>query len=161
MLLKRKFIVITLLLNLNLVASATNLKKEKNMSSNQEKIISIVSQMSKAMQQGKLDEVMSAYESTATLVASPDTFVSGLAFKEAMNGYVSMKPVFTMPKHEVIESGDIALHIAPWTMKAIDPSTGNEITQNGLSLAVFRKQKDGGWLMVIDNPFGDNLLQNK
>lgn len=125
---------------------------------NSDKIIHVVKQMSEAMAQGKLDSVMAAYESGATLVAQPGTSVSGPAFKDAMDGYVSMAPVFEMPKHEVIESGDIALHIAPWTMKAVDPASGQEITQKGLSLAVFRKQSDGKWLMVIDNPFGDNLL---
>ena len=35
---------------------------------------------------------------------------------------------------------------------------GNEIKQNGLSIAVLRKQEDGEWLMIIDNPHGSFLL---
>ena len=154
---KKSTIVILILSVIAFSANSKTQTQEKNMS-NTDKIIQAVNQMSKAMEQGKLDAVMTAYESGATLVPQPGVAVSGPAFNEAMNGYVSMKPVFDMPKHEVIESGDIALHIAPWTMKAIDPTTGKEMIQKGLSLAVFRKQKDGKWLMVIDNPFGDNLL---
>jgi ketosteroid isomerase-like protein len=43
-------------------------------------------------------------------------------------------------------------------MTATDPITGNPIEQAGLSLAVFRRQADGKWLMVIDNPHGSVLL---
>lgn len=162
---KIKIVALTIAFAVSGVVTRANSKpqtKEKNMSqANTEKIVEVVKQMSKSMEQGKLEAVMAAYESGATLVAQPGVPVSGPAFKEAMNGYVSMKPVFDMPKHEVIESGDIALHIAPWTMRAVDPTTGKEVVQKGLSLAVFRKQKNGSWLMVIDNPFGDNLLSSK
>lgn len=132
--------------------------KEKKVVNNSEAIIEVVKNMSAAMEQGNLEEALKSYEPGATLVAQPGMNVSGSAFREAMNGYVSMKPKFNMPKHEVIESGDIALHISPWTMEAIDPATGKVIKQSGLSLAVFRKQKNGRWLMIIDNPHGGHLL---
>ncbi len=132
--------------------------KEKKIVNNTEEIIEVVKNMSAAMEQGNLQEALKAYEPGATLVAQPGMSVSGTAFREALNGYVSMKPKFDMPKHEVVESGDIALHISPWTMEAIDPATGKTIKQSGLSLAVFRKQKSGKWLMLIDNPHGGHLL---
>ena len=123
-----------------------------------EMIIQVVKSMSAAMGEGNLQSVMNTYEKGASLVAEPGTTVTGEAFLKAMEGYVSMNPKFHMPEHEVIISGDIALHIGPWTMEAQDPSTGQQIEQKGLSLAVFRRQTDGRWLMVIDNPFGDHLL---
>jgi len=43
--------------------------------------------------------------------------------------------------------------IAPWSM-AGTTSDGQEIQQSGLSVAVLRRQADGGWKMVIDNPHG-------
>ena len=54
--------------------------------------------------------------------------------------------------------GDLAMHIAPWTMKGATPD-GSIIEDNGLSIAIFRRQSDGGWKMVIDNPFGADLLE--
>ena len=35
---------------------------------------------------------------------------------------------------------------------------GFPIEQSGFSVVVLRKQTDGQWLMVIDNPFGDHLV---
>ncbi len=54
--------------------------------------------------------------------------------------------------------GDIAVHFAPWTMTGTAPD-GTEIKQTGLSVAVLRKQADGNWLMVIDNPHGQHLME--
>jgi len=128
--------------------------------SNSEQIISAVNTMALAMAEGRLDDVLSAYEPHATLVAQPGMPVSGAGLREAFQGYIAMQPKFAMPQHEVIEAGDIALHIAPWTMTATDPVSGNPIAQSGLSLAVFRRQPDGHWLMVIDNPYGSVLLNS-
>jgi ketosteroid isomerase-like protein len=38
---------------------------------------------------------------------------------------------------------------------------GQEIKQSGLSVAVLRRQADGGWKMVIDNPHGGRLLSKQ
>ncbi|MDD5275170.1 MAG: nuclear transport factor 2 family protein [Methylovulum sp.] len=125
---------------------------------NAEQIISAVNTMALAMAEGRLDDVLSAYEANATLVAQPGMNAAGPALREAFQSFIAMQPKFSMPEHDVIEAGDIALHIAPWTMTATDPTTGNAIGQSGLSLAVFRRQADGEWLMVIDNPYGSVLL---
>ena len=126
--------------------------------SEREEIIQVVKNMSAAMGEGNIQTVMSAYEKGATLVAEPGLNVTGEDFIKSMESYLAMNPKFHMPEHEVIISGDIALHIGPWMMEARNPSTGQLIQQKGLSLAVFRRHPDGKWLMVIDNPFGDHLL---
>lgn len=124
---------------------------------NSEQIVSAVENMATAMAEGRLDDVLAAYEPRATLVARPGVNTSGPAMRAAFEDYLALRPRFDMPRHEVIEAGDIALHIAPWTMSATDPATGGHIEQNGLSVAVFRRQADGRWLMVIDNPHGAAL----
>jgi ketosteroid isomerase-like protein len=68
-----------------------------------------------------------------------------------------MNPIFTYSGHEVYISGDIATHIAPWTMVGEMPD-GSKIEQSGLSIAVLRKQADGNWLMIQDNPNGAFLM---
>jgi len=37
---------------------------------------------------------------------------------------------------------------------------GSKIEQNGLSVATLRKQPDGSWLMIQDNPHGQFRLNN-
>ena len=140
-----------------LLTQQTQKTKGKTMT-NADKINSAVQKMAAAMERGDMEAVLAAYERGATLVVQPGMTATGSELREAFKGFISMKPKFSMPKHEVIESGDIALHISPWTMDAVDPATGNPIQQSGLSLAVFRRQSDGNWLMVIDNPNGAALL---
>jgi ketosteroid isomerase-like protein len=72
--------------------------------------------------------------------------------------FIAMKPSFTYSGHEVVHAGDLALHISPWRMTRAG-SDGAPIEQRGLSLAVLRRQADGRWLMVIDQPYGDALLR--
>jgi ketosteroid isomerase-like protein len=70
-------------------------------------------------------------------------------------------PHFTFSDgHDVVVNGDLALHITPWNMTATAPD-GQQISQSGLSVAVLRKQLDGAWKMVIDNPHGGRLLPQK
>jgi hypothetical protein len=38
---------------------------------------------------------------------------------------------------------------------------GSAIEQGGLSVALLRRQPDGRWLMVVDDPFGDELLRRR
>jgi ketosteroid isomerase-like protein len=52
------------------------------------------------------------------------------------------------------------MHVAPWVMIGQAPD-GTEVSQQGLSVAVLRKQADGRWLMVLDNPNAQALMDNK
>ena len=80
--------------------------------------------------------------------------------RQMFEGAFQMNPAFTYSGHDVIVTGDIALHIAPWQMKGKAPN-GTEIVQSGLSVAVLRQQPDSSWHMVIDNPHGQILMENK
>ncbi len=53
---------------------------------------------------------------------------------------------------------DLALHLAPWHMTGVGPD-GTAVESHGLSVAVLRRQADGRWLMVLDQPYGDALLR--
>ena len=69
-------------------------------------------------------------------------------------------PVFEYAGHEVFVSGDLAIHIAPWKMTGELPD-GQEIGDTGLSIAVLRRQANGEWRIVIDNPYGAHLLETE
>lgn len=126
--------------------------------SDTDKIIAVVQQVAVAIERGDLDAALATYEPGAHLVVKPGQTASGPAMREAFKGIIAMKPKFTMSKHDVIVSGDIALHISPWSMEAVDPASGAAIKGGGLSLAVLRRQTDSSWLMVVDNPYGGSVL---
>ena len=111
-----------------------------------------------SFEQGDIDAVMQSYEAHATVVFEPGKPQHDPAvLREMFAAMSASNPHFSYSGHQVFMSGDIAVHIAPWRMKAKAPD-GSEIEQSGLSIAVLRKQADGSWLMVIDNPHGQMLL---
>lgn len=120
-------------------------------------ILTTINDMNAAFQKGDMDGVMRAYEPGAVVVGQPGAPVSGDASLRGMfAGFIAAKARFTFQGHEVIQSGDTAAHFAPWTMTGVGPD-GKPISGKGLSVAVLRRQADGRWLMVIDNPFGDTF----
>ena len=129
------------------------------MTKDQHNVPAAIHHMTSSFQAGDIAQVMASYEEPATVVFEPDAPVSDASALEQMfTGMSAVNPVFDYAAgHEVIVNGDIALHIAPWTMSGQSPD-GQAISQSGLSVAVLRKQTDGGWKMVIDNPHGGRLL---
>lgn len=120
--------------------------------------ISTVLTMTEAFQRADLPGVLRSYEPGAVVVGAPGNPLQGeAALKEMFAGFMAVKPRFTYAGHDVVEAGDLALHIAPWHMTGVDPE-GKPVEAQGLSVAVLRRQPDGRWLMVIDQPYGDQLL---
>ncbi len=128
--------------------------------SEQTNVLSLIEKMTSNFEAGNLDEVMSTYEKGAAIMFEPGTAVTDPAVaKQIFAEFSAINPQFTYSGHEVIVAGDIAVHLAPWSMLGKTPD-GQEITQSGLSVAVLRQQADGSWKMVIDNPHGSHLMNN-
>lgn len=122
-------------------------------------ISATVLNMTDAFHRGDMSGILSAYEPGAVVVGEPGKPLQGEAeLRRMFEAFIALKPSFTYAGHEVAQAGDLALHISPWRMTGTGPN-GSAIDQRGLSLAVLRRQATGGWLMVIDQPFGDTLLQ--
>lgn len=130
------------------------------MTQDQENALATIAAMTTAFQTNDIAGVMASYENEATVVFEPDAPISDAAQLEQMfSGMASVNPVFEYSNgHEVIVNGDIAMHIAPWSMTGQTPD-GQAIAQSGLSVAILRRQRDGSWKMVIDNPHGGRLLE--
>ena len=106
----------------------------------------------------RVDGVLSSYEADAIVMFEPQKSVTGKeVLKAVFTQFVGMNPQYTFSGHEVYISGDIATHFGPWSMTGQLPD-GTKIEQSGLSVAVLRKQPDGNWLMIQDNPHGQFLL---
>lgn len=136
--------------------SQTN--KTKTMTKEQLNVLSAIENMTLAFQNKNIDRVMASYEPGAVVVFEPEKPISDENVLREMFIQMSMlNPIFTYSGHEVFISGNIATHISPWQMTAKTPD-GKTITQSGLSVAVLRKQSNGEWLMIMDNPHGQFLM---
>jgi ketosteroid isomerase-like protein len=112
-----------------------------------------------AVASGNMDAILATYEPTATLAAQPGMLATGTpALREAFQHFLGLNPKITIINQDVIQSTDIALHSYTWKMAGKTPD-GHPVEQSGFSIIVLRKQADGKWLMVIDNPFGDQVLK--
>lgn len=121
-------------------------------------VLSTIQRMTDAFHDGDIDGIMRTYEPGAVVVGEPGAPVSGeTALRAMFAGFIAAKARFTFLGHEVIQAEDVAVHLTPWRMAGVAPD-GGAIAASGLSVAVLRRQPDGRWLMVIDNPFGDALL---
>ena len=57
----------------------------------------------------------------------------------------------------MVEAGDIALYCCQWTMQFTGPD-GQEQTLSGRDANVARRQPDGTWRILIDNPFHEEYM---
>ena len=130
----------------------------KDMSPEQQNVITLIEKMTTSFEKGDIDTVMQTYEPSQSIAFEPGNPVSDSTLaRELFHQFRSVSPKFTYSGHEVIVEGDLAVHIAPWTMTGTDPE-GKPVAGEGLSIAVLRRQPDGSWKMVIDNPYGSRLI---
>ncbi|MGQ0651307.1 MAG: YybH family protein [Betaproteobacteria bacterium] len=111
-----------------------------------------------AFNSGNLEAVVALYEPQAQLVAQPGQTAEGhAAIREALNGFLAMKPTLTPEKKALVAAGDIALSVLRWKLEGTGPD-GAPVQLQGTTSDVLRKQADGRWLFVIDNPWGAGIL---
>ena len=133
-------------------------KMENKFNEEQKRVFSTIEKMVSAFQNKDIDGVLATYEENAIVMFEPQKPVQGKeTLRAAFTQFVGMNPQYTFSGHEVYISGDIATHISPWKMVGQMPD-GTKIEQSGLSIAILRKQTDGNWLMIQDNPHGQFLL---
>lgn len=138
----------------------TKEKMETNFNAEQKKVYSTIEKMVMAFQNKDIDGVLATYENNAVVMFEPQIPVKGKDnLRVAFTEFVGFSPQYSFSGHEVYISGAIATHIAPWKMVGQLPD-GSKIEQSGLSIAVLRKQADGSWLMIQDNPHGQFLMNN-
>lgn len=105
---------------------------------------------------GDLDGLMTLYAADAIMVPEPGKVVSGLAaIRDVLAGFLSLKGRFELRFQLALESGDVALVFSRWVLSA--QSDNGPIELNGQTSDLARRQANGQWLMVIDNPFGASV----
>jgi uncharacterized protein (TIGR02246 family) len=106
-----------------------------------------------AMNAGDLEAVVALYEPNASLASQPGQVVTGTAaIREALRGFLARKPKFTAEARPTVHAGELAMTSLRWQLTATGPD-GSPISMTGHSAEVARRQPDGSWRFVIDNPF--------
>lgn len=118
----------------------------------------VVTQLMNAISRGDLDVALALYEPDAVFLAEPGKPVRGQqAIREVLQGFIALEPTLSSLKHRVIEQGDVALYFSQWSLKGTGPD-GKPVQMSGVSSDVLRRQSDGTWLIIIDNPWGTAIL---
>lgn len=141
------------------IANAQTQSAMENHNMEQSQIEATIDANSKAVAAGDIESVLETYAPDAVMVGPAGPPAIGTpALRAAFSQFLAIAPQIKVTNSTVVQSGDTALNTYAWTMTGKTPD-GQSIQQSGLSVIVLRKQSDGRWLMVIDNPFADKALR--
>ena len=103
---------------------------------------------------GDLDSLMPLYEREAAFATEPGSLAPGAAvIREALGGFISMNGTLYLDVTRVLEVDDLALVIGVWSFDGTGPD-GEPVRLEARNADVLRRQTDGTWRFVIDNPWG-------
>src|SRR5207249_8821971 len=80
--------------------------------------------------------------------------------REALTRFIALEPTLRSEAQEVIAAGDLALYTGRWTLRGMDANR-HPVVMSGESSDILRQQRDGRWLIVLDNPWGAKILPSR
>jgi uncharacterized protein (TIGR02246 family) len=105
-----------------------------------------------AFNRGDAEAFLSIYEPDAMMLMPPEgREVRGpAAIRAAVEPLLAARPRFQSQVVKKLEADGVALTHARWTLTA--EATGESREESGHGTVVSRRQPDGSWLVVLDNP---------
>jgi ketosteroid isomerase-like protein len=132
------------------MATTSTTQLEPNTATPQRVLESIVT----GINSGDLESLMPLYESGAAFATEPGTLAHGApGVGEALSGFISMNGRLDLEVTRVLEVDDLALVIGVWSFDGAGPD-GEPVHLEARNADVLRRQTDGTWRFVIDNPWG-------
>jgi uncharacterized protein (TIGR02246 family) len=103
--------------------------------------------------EGNLEDLVALYEPQGTLVQQEGPVVGTAAIRKALSALIEMRAKLEMNVVRTVHGGgDVVALYNDWRMTGQAPD-GSQLEMKGKALELVRKQKDGSWLFVIDDPF--------
>jgi ketosteroid isomerase-like protein len=103
---------------------------------------------------GDLDSLMTLYEAGACFASQPGQLAnSPESLRQSLRSFIDLKGKLDLKVKRVLQASDLALVTSEWSFGGTGPD-GNPVNMAGKSADVLRRQADGTWRFVIDNPWG-------
>jgi uncharacterized protein (TIGR02246 family) len=103
---------------------------------------------------GNYEMLMALYEPGAAFATQPGRLAHGLGgICAALDGFVAMNGKLDLEVSRVLEVGDLALVVGEWAFTGTG-AHGEPVKLAAKNADVLRRQADGCWRFVIDNPWG-------
>jgi ketosteroid isomerase-like protein len=116
----------------------------------------VIEHFVKLFNSGDLDGLLNElYEDDIVLQPGPGApIVSGkAAVREVLQGFLAMGGTMSVLSAAAIPNGDLALTHSKWRLEVAGTDPMEAVTAE-----VVRRQRDGSWRYIIDNPFGGGIL---
>lgn len=99
-----------------------------------------------------VDAVLDLYDTAGVNVELDGTQTTGQeAMRASFAGFFSVLRRIEGTDRKIFVAGDVALTSAHWNAEFVMPD-GSVVTQEGTTAEVSRRQADGTWKIVIDDP---------
>ena len=120
--------------------------------------LDVITRLVNSMNTCDLETALGLFEPRAAFVVKPGVVVNGTAgIRQALAEFMALKPTLTIEAQQIVEAGDVAQYCARWNIRGTD-SAGNAVHLNGRSSSILRRQLNGTWLFLVDNPWGTDIV---
>jgi uncharacterized protein (TIGR02246 family) len=114
----------------------------------------VIEAFSRRLEARDVEGALARYEEGATFAPRPGQQIRGVdAIRQALKQFTALRPTMTGTIEKVLEADGVALVANRWTLRGTRPD-GAHVELAGVSSDVMRRQKDGSWRILIDDPWG-------
>ena len=107
---------------------------------------------------GDVEGALSCFDAEAVYIPTLGNVVKGTAeIRKELEMLCGMKPNLQAKRSMAFEAGDLASWVDEWTLQATLPD-GTALNMKGVSSDVLKRQTDGTWVYLVDNPYGAAVL---
>jgi uncharacterized protein (TIGR02246 family) len=111
------------------------------------------SHFAECVQSGDLEGLVALYEPDARLMQYDGTVANGhVEIRRVLASLMAAAATIDVRVATAIETGDLAVLYNDWQWRSV-AADGTVTQRSGKAIEILRRQQDGRWLFVIDDPF--------
>jgi ketosteroid isomerase-like protein len=104
-----------------------------------------------------VSSLMDMYETGACFVIQPGQVVNGLEnIRQSLQVFIDMNGNLQSNVKGVVQTSNLALVTTEWSFSGTGPDK-KSVDIGGKATDILRRQSDGTWRILIDNPWGTDL----